>query len=201
MGGDGGIAEVTGPGPIGFSARYGGAARVLLLFTLLASAGLGVGLNVLLWSAPASGVDGATDAQATWGLRTIGLLSLVGVVRVLAALRFDVRLDRDRLVRQGALGRRAVGLRTATFRLTHTTWLISSSPVRRREAVRVPVLVVRSSWWRRIVLPLHQRDGTLLPVAELNALAAAVERYATATNAGQVVASIRGINRDRFGPR
>jgi hypothetical protein len=78
-----------GGGVLDFSVRFTGTARVTLWFTLVATTILAVALNALLWSAEAGGPDAEV---ATWGLRAIGLLFLVGVLRVLGTLRFDVRL-------------------------------------------------------------------------------------------------------------
>jgi hypothetical protein len=76
-----------------------------------------VALNALLWSAEAGGPDAEV---ATWGLRAIGLLFLVGVLPVLATLRFGVRLVGDRLVRQGALWRRSISLPTPKLHMRQT---------------------------------------------------------------------------------
>jgi hypothetical protein len=104
-------------------------------------------------------------------------------------------------------------LTTATFDLTETSW----DYARRFGAanfakikITAPTLVVRASRLRRIKLPLVQRAGheiiggrvvvAWLPQVELDALADAVDRYATAPNTQKVANYLRNVARSAVQP-
>jgi hypothetical protein len=117
-------------------------------------------------------------------------------------------------VRQGALWRRRIGLGRSTFDLTETSWDYTRrlGPVSfGRIKITAPTLVVRASRLRRIKLPLAQRAGheivggrvvvAWLPQVELDALADAIDRYATAPNKKKAATCLRHVWRSAVQPR
>ena len=143
----------------------------------------------------------------------VAALPLVTVLLLLEVVLFDIRLrtDVDRLVKRG-VWRSSVDLRTASFRLTETTWqnLVRLGPLNvKRFNITAPTLVVRSGL-RRIKLPLARRFGhpvvngqltvSWLPEDQLGALADAIERSATAENKAKVVTYLRQIRRSSVKP-
>ena len=146
----------------------------------------------LNWSSWFTSAD-RIDPGGIWFARAAGLLFIVAFVMVLRAVRYSIWLDDDRLVRQGALLRRRVAIRTATFQIKEST---------RFGSITAPTLVVRTSAISRIRLPLAQRTGHQaigdrvivagLPPDEIGPLVDAIYRYATAPNQERIARDTSG---------
>jgi hypothetical protein len=156
------------------------------------------------------GTDEMADLKAEPGgflwFAWLPALLVVCVVGLVQLARFSVWLDGDRLVRQGVVGRRRIRLATATYSMKETNWSYTRrlGPMKlRRVTIVSPTLVVRSSRLRGIALPLARRTGhaivgdrvvvAWLPQEQLNALAEAVERHASAPNAAKVALYLRRV--------
>jgi len=198
---------------VGFSVRWGKGARVmqLIMFVFFSALALGWAFLVFTPTIPWQ----AAPASAVWGTRSFLLLFLCPPFLMLRLFRFGIWLDGPYLVRQGALLRLRVDLRTATFAMTVTSWEwtrrfgpVSFAKVR----ISAPTLVVRASRLRRIKLPLARRDvqpgaygghvAEWIPLGELEALAAAIETYAGApkADAPKVVTFLRNVHRSPVKP-
>lgn len=116
-----------------------------------------------------------------WWLLGVAALPLVTVILLLEVVLFDIRLrtGTDRLVKRG-VWRSSVDLRTASFRLTETTWqnLVRLGPLNvKRFNITAPTLVVRSGLRRiaenkaKVVNYLRQiRLSSVKPLTSTEAL-------------------------------
>jgi hypothetical protein len=197
-----------------FSVRWPGRYRAIhvawfVFFTLIA-----LGWLFLTWM-PAFTADAVEPDQVRglWLARAMIVVFVAASLYLLGLVRFAVWLDGDTLVRQAALWRRRIGLAAATFELTETSWDYArrfGAASFAKIKITAPTLVVRASRLRRIRLPLAQRAGhqvvgnrvvvAWLPQVELDALADAVDRHATAVNKEHVAHYLRHVSRSAVQP-
>jgi hypothetical protein len=199
------------PARVRFSVSWTGNQRVILVCAFAFFAVITLGWVVLTWNPAFAGDPSQRDDL--WVARAIIVVFIAPCLLLLGILRRGIWLDGQVLVRQHLLWRTRINLATGRFGMTQTRW----NYTRRlgalnltRITVVAPTLVVRASWLRRIRLPLAARTGhevvagrvvvAWLPPAELEALAEAIERYATAPNTAQVATFLRNVHRSPVQP-
>ena len=197
-----------------FSVRWTGPYRRMLIGWLVFFALVTVGWLYVTWN-PEFTKDAGEQGQLAglWMARGMVAVFVAPFLLLLGLVRLAIWLDADALVRQGALWRRRIRLGRATFDLTETSWdytrrfgAVSFARVK----ITAPTLVVRASRVRRIKLPLVRRAGheivggrvvvAWLAPAELDPLADAIDRYATAPNKETVANYLRNVTRSAVQP-
>lgn len=157
-----------------------------------------------------TGAESPEERPWLWGL---GLTCLAGIPFFIGRARLQVWLSGDRLIRQGPFWRSRFPLSRVRFAMTVGKWQytaqLDSGAVRTVE-IEAPVLVMRTAWWRRIKVPLVQQAGhrisgdnvyvAWLPLPLREALAAAIEEYATDPRKDRVALFLRNVERSPVRP-
>ena len=194
-----------------FGPRRTRGGRIAIAITFGIVAGLAVYLNALFWLTDAA-VD-PDDASTVWWARGMGgAFPVLIAYLMLLDLRLAIWLDGDRLVQRYVVLHQWISLGRATFGLKEWTWKYPKriGPRFHSVAITAPALVVRGSMLRRITVPLARHTGheivdgrvvvSWLPAEKLDALAAAIEAYATASNKDKVVRYLRNTGRAKAQP-
>jgi hypothetical protein len=188
------------------------AGRVGLWFVSFICTLLGVMLGYVFWATDELyGPDYSSGDRVF--VRAFGLVFFAGPVFFIGLARLQVWLAGDRLIKQGAFWRSRLDLRRARFSMSVKGWDYETQlPTGAVRTVHIesPVLVVRTSW-RRVKLPLAQRDGhritpgdqvvvAWLPADLREALAAAIDEYATDPQKAKVSRFLRHVERSPIQP-
>lgn len=203
------------PTSVRFSVRWTGSKRRLLIAWTAFFGLITAGWLFVTWN-PAFTRDAGEQGQLAqlWVARSMVVIFVAATLLMLGGVRHAIWLDGGTLVRQGALWRRRIPLSAATFDQTETTWYYARrlGPITLvKVKITAPTLVVRAARAKRIKLLLaHRSDHEIvggrvrvawLPQPELDALADAIDRHATAPNRDAVASYLRNVARAPFQPR
>jgi len=158
----------------------------------------------------AGGAEEKEELPWLWGMAAV---CLIGIWFFIGLARLQLWLSGDRLIKQGAFWRSSFPLRRVRFSMKVMKWRyttqLASGAVHTVE-VESPALVVRTSWWRRVRLPLIQRTGHTegnqivllwLQTDLREMLASAIETHATDPRKDKVARFLRHVERSPVRPQ